>query len=74
MYLTEEQEEIERKKCKKNQKYQTFLKSILFSLIIYILISKPIKSKIETITKRDVNVIISLIFLIIYLILSSIYN
>jgi hypothetical protein len=66
MYSQEEIEKNQEKLLNKNRRYQTFLKSIVLTLIIYILITKPIKIFIKSKTNIKPNIIISITFFLLY--------
>ena len=66
MYSQEEIEKNQEKLLNKNRRYQTFLKSIVLTLIIYILITKPIKMFIKSKTNINPNIIISITFFLLY--------
>lgn len=66
MYSQEEIEKNQEKLLNKNRRYQTFLKSIVLTLIIYILITKPIKMFIKSKTNINHNIIISITFFLLY--------
>lgn len=66
MYSQEEIEKNQEKLLNRNRRYQTFLKSIVLTLIIYILITKPIKIFIKSKTNINPNIIISITFFLLY--------
>jgi hypothetical protein len=66
MYSQEEIEKNQEKLLNRNRRYQTFLKSIVLTLIIYILITKPIKMFIKSKTNINPNIIISITFFLLY--------